>query len=72
MSEQPYQIDPLLPIAKVAAAYGVSTKTIERWNDAGQIPAPVKRPGGSFAWRQSEVASHILGLEKAERKEMAS
>jgi predicted DNA-binding transcriptional regulator AlpA len=71
MSET-YQIDPLLPVAKVAAAYGVTAKTIERWNDAGQIPAPVKRPGGSLAWRQSEVAEHIRNLAKAERKEMAS
>jgi predicted DNA-binding transcriptional regulator AlpA len=71
MSET-YQIDPLLPVAKVAAAYGVTAKTIERWNDAGLIPTPVERPGGSLAWRQSEVAEHIRNLAKAERKEMAS
>jgi predicted DNA-binding transcriptional regulator AlpA len=72
MSEQSYQIDPLLPIAKVAAAYGVSAKTIERWSEAGRIPLPVKRPGGSLAWRLSEVAEHIRGLARAEKREMAS
>jgi predicted DNA-binding transcriptional regulator AlpA len=44
-----------LPVRPVAARYGVSDRTIDRWVDAGDIPAPVYIQGRRY-WDESELA----------------
>lgn len=45
---------PLLTIKELAELLGVSIATINRWNRAGEIPAPIVI-GGSIRWKRVEV-----------------
>jgi predicted site-specific integrase-resolvase len=65
MSTQKKVVDDLLPDEEVgelvpdpvAARYGVSDRTIDRWVDAGDIPAPVYIQGGR-CWNEEALDQH--------------
>jgi predicted DNA-binding transcriptional regulator AlpA len=46
-----------LNVAQVARRYSVSTDTIWRWSNTGDLPRPVKI-GGSTRWRLSDLIEH--------------
>lgn len=52
-----YAEERLLPIEQVAEVYGVSTRTIERW-DGLEIPRSL-RVGGVRRWRASAITNHL-------------
>jgi len=55
----PTQLDPLLKLANVIAATGLSSSTIYRMMDDGQFPRPLQLGPNSVRWRTSQVAHWI-------------
>jgi excisionase family DNA binding protein len=62
-----------LTVAHVADELGVSTRTVQRWIDRGELPA-VRLPGGSVAslvggpgWRAGRVIDAYDGPDEAKR-----
>jgi len=39
----------------MAAKFGVTIRTIDRWRKAGVIPEPKKTPGGRYYWIVKQV-----------------
>jgi len=45
----------LLKCREVAELLGVSTATVLRWNDRGQLPAGYRLATGVLRWREDEL-----------------
>jgi predicted DNA-binding transcriptional regulator AlpA len=60
---------PRLTIGKkeLAAAFSVSTRTIERWNKAGQIPAGTRVGPRVLRWSPEEITSWFRAREGNQR-----
>lgn len=59
-------LDRLVPLRDAATALAISTRTIERWVDAGRFPAPIKI-GRKRAYAKSEL---VRLIEKAKRGQL--
>ena len=51
--------EPLLTSGEVALMFGVDTKTVARWANAGLIGS-IRTPGGHRRFRQSEVTAFLV------------
>ena len=47
---------------EVAAALGVSTATVLRWERGGKIPQSTRTLGGSRRWRREHIEALVEGL----------
>lgn len=52
----------LVTPADVAALFGVNRKTVRRWIDSGDIPAPARTPKGHSRWPADQIATIARGL----------
>ena len=59
-------IDHLLNRKVLAAIYGVSVPTIDRWASAGKLPKAVKL-AHTTRWRTSDIQRHIAGGGEVQR-----
>lgn len=50
------------PTRQVAARYGTSTRTIERWVKAGKFPRPTQMPNGHNYWADFVIEAHERSL----------
>lgn len=58
MTSNVVELRPLCDVREVAAALGVTTRTIWRMRDSGQMPTPI-RVRGSVRWRRADVEQWI-------------
>lgn len=60
------RVDPakVIGIGELAAALGVTTMTIRRWDDAGKIPRSERAPDGT-GWRRWPIATAIQIVKDA-------
>ena len=52
------ELRPLCDVREVAAALGVTTRTVWRMRDCGEMPMPI-RVRGSLRWRRPDVEQWI-------------
>jgi predicted DNA-binding transcriptional regulator AlpA len=54
----------LLPMRDMCARYNVASRTIDRWADAGLLPAPVRMNGRRY-WDESELEANERARARA-------
>jgi prophage regulatory protein len=55
--------DRLLRLPELVRTIGVSRATIYRYVDSGRLPSPVQLSTRCIAWRASEIAAWMAGLQ---------
>ena len=50
--------------AEVAERYGVTTKTVENWVEAGIFPRPKKMSRKCVRWNLEDIVAHERKLER--------
>ena len=51
------QLTQLNTVRQIAAAFGVTPKTIWKWTASGKFPKPIKLSAGSTRWRAEDVTA---------------
>lgn len=59
-AEPPADAPRIWRVADVAAYYGRSVRTVERWVAAGRLPPPRRAPGGRPFWPAREIVGDVL------------
>lgn len=63
MSHKPHtDLEEWIGIAEAAAAAGVSTETIRRWERAGRIPPAMRTLGGQRRYKRADLVRLAPGL----------
>jgi prophage regulatory protein len=52
----------LLTIQQVARRYGVTVRTIWRWEKNGRMPRAVRVTRGTVRWREEDIEKHVASL----------
>jgi hypothetical protein len=64
LNEQPG--DTWLTTRALAARYGVAMRSVERWVEMGNFPAPMKLPNGRKYWKRDVIEEHERSLVGAQ------
>lgn len=48
-----------LDAAEIARIFGVSVRTVRRWDRRGRIPGKVKSPGRAVRWKRADVLAWL-------------
>ena len=52
----------LLTAQQVARKYGVTVRTLWRWEDQGRIPRGVRLTRNTVRWREDVIDNHLTSL----------
>ncbi|NOT01455.1 MAG: helix-turn-helix domain-containing protein [Phycisphaerales bacterium] len=54
-----HEADRLVPVETVAELLGVSTRTVWRMRDSGELPRPIRVSRSLLRWRLSEIVRYM-------------